>query len=72
MYAFEERGRNVILMTGGLARIKGITEEGMALMMSHMVARCQKLSPAGSIGCGICHDIPACRDRMTCLQRPGG
>lgn len=49
-YAFTQYGKPTIVVMGGLARIKGMGMEGLAVILAHMVSRLQKSAPVGAHG----------------------
>ncbi|MDO4272266.1 MAG: hypothetical protein Q4D16_01235 [Eubacteriales bacterium] len=50
VYGFKTKGRNKIVVTGGLVRIKELKMEGLAMMISHMVVRLRCSEPLGENG----------------------
>ena len=49
-YAFAEYGRQFIVVSSGLTRIKGLGLEGLMVIMAHMVARLHKSAPVDANG----------------------
>ncbi len=49
-YAFTQYGEQVVVLSGGLTRIKGLDIEGLSLILSHMVTRLQKSEPFDNNG----------------------
>lgn len=49
-YAFEQYGKKVIVISGGLTRIQGLSQEGLAVILAHLVTRLQKIAPLGDDG----------------------
>ncbi|ABO49535.1 Hedgehog/intein hint domain protein [Desulforamulus reducens MI-1] len=44
-YAFNQYGKDIVVLSGGLSRIKNLQMEGLAVILSHMVTRLQKSDP---------------------------
>ncbi len=49
-YAFTQYGKQIVVLAGGLTRIKGLGREGLAVILSHLVARLQKSPPRDGNG----------------------
>ncbi|WP_243711604.1 Hint domain-containing protein [Paenibacillus sp. BK033] len=49
-YAFTQYGKQYIVLSGGLTRIKGLGMEGMAFILGNMVSRLQKSAPLNADG----------------------
>lgn len=49
-YAFTQYGKQYVVLSGGLTRIKGLGMEGMAFILANMVSRLQKSAPLNSDG----------------------
>jgi len=49
-YAFTQYGKDIIVLSGGLTRIKGLGLEGLSLILAHLVSRLQKSSPLDESG----------------------
>src|ERR671932_823858 len=49
-YAFTQYGNRIIVLSGGLTRIKGLGMEGLALILSHLITRLQKSEPLDDNG----------------------
>ena len=49
-YAFEQYGKQVVVITGGMTRIKGLGLEGIVTILAHMIARLQKIQPQDELG----------------------
>lgn len=49
-YAFTQYGKQFVVITGGLTRIKGLGLEGLSMIMSHLVARLQNSAPQDGNG----------------------
>lgn len=50
VYAVEQYGQKIVVVTGGLARMSGFTYEGIAMAMAHAVNRFSGLAPVGVNG----------------------
>ena len=46
-YTWDTMGQKIILITGGLVRIIGLDQEGLALILSHLVAVCRGKTSVG-------------------------
>ncbi|ACV63635.1 Hedgehog/intein hint domain protein [Desulfofarcimen acetoxidans DSM 771] len=44
-FAFNQYGKDIVVLSGGLTRIKNLQLEGMTMVLSHMVTRLQKINP---------------------------
>ncbi|NEO34970.1 MAG: hypothetical protein F6J90_01080 [Moorea sp. SIOASIH] len=44
-YAFTQYGRKIVVVSGGLTRIKGLLQEGLSVIVSHLVTRLHKIEP---------------------------
>lgn len=44
-FAFKQYGKDIVVLSGGLTRIKNLQMDGLALILSHMVTRLQKSDP---------------------------
>ena len=49
-FAFEQYGKKMVVLAGGLTRIKGLGLQGLALILAHLTARLQKLEPHDDYG----------------------
>jgi hypothetical protein len=49
-YAFEQYGEQVVVISGGLTRIKGLGSEGIALILGHLISRLEKSNPLDDEG----------------------
>ncbi|MWC30645.1 Hint domain-containing protein [Paenibacillus sp. MMS18-CY102] len=49
-YAFTQFGKQYVVVSGGLTRIKGLGMEGMAFILANMVSRLQKSAPINEDG----------------------
>ncbi|WP_127529434.1 Hint domain-containing protein [Paenibacillus kobensis] len=49
-YAFTQYGKQYVVLSGGLTRIKGLGMEGMAFILANMVSRLQKSAPLNADG----------------------
>ncbi|PWW01256.1 Hint domain-containing protein [Paenibacillus cellulosilyticus] len=49
-YAFEQYGKKIIVISGGLTRIKDLSQEGLAVILAHLITRLQKIAPLGNDG----------------------
>ncbi|WP_341277703.1 Hint domain-containing protein [Paenibacillus sp. FSL H8-0537] len=49
-YAFTQYGKQYVVLSGGLTRIKGLGMEGMAFILGNMVSRLQKSAPLNADG----------------------
>jgi hypothetical protein len=49
-YAFTQYGKDIIVLSGGLTRIKGLGLEGLSLILAHLVSRLQKSPPLDDNG----------------------
>lgn len=49
-YAFEQMSTPTIIITGGLTRVKSLGQEGISLILAHMISAVQKLTPPGANG----------------------
>lgn len=49
-YAFTQYGQQIVVLSGGLTRIKGIGQEGLSIILGHLIARLQKSPPLGYHG----------------------
>lgn len=45
VYAIEQYGQDIVVVTGGLARLVGLGYEGLAMMIAHGIARFSRLPP---------------------------
>ncbi|MVO98269.1 Hint domain-containing protein [Paenibacillus lutrae] len=49
-YAFTQYGKQYVVLSGGLTRIKGLGMEGLAFILANMVSRLQKSAPLNADG----------------------
>ncbi|WP_338551343.1 Hint domain-containing protein [Paenibacillus sp. KS-LC4] len=49
-YAFTQYGKQYVVLSGGLTRIKGLGMEGLAFILGNMVSRLQKSAPLNADG----------------------
>jgi|GEM_PF-1200491 len=49
-YAYMAAGKPIIVITGGLARIKGLEQEGLSFILAHMISALQSAAPVGANG----------------------
>ena len=49
-YAFRQNGRDTIVLTGGLMRVKGLAIHGLSLILSHLIVRLQASQPVDDLG----------------------
>ncbi|HYF32995.1 MAG TPA: Ig-like domain-containing protein [Chitinophagaceae bacterium] len=49
-YAFNVAGKPIIVLTGGMARLKSLEQEGLSFILSHMISASQRAAPTGNNG----------------------
>lgn len=66
-YAYEQHDHQFVTISQGLSRLKGMDQEGLALILAHLITRLQRSAPTGtdgwtSVGMGDYYSTAIIRD----------